>query len=310
MPQKEWIKRNAFSLDKSQVRAYGQIIDLPDYRIKWLSRIVYSSSFELLIAFVILVNAVALALLTMPGVQDPIRSTCETYDRIALYIYTGELALRILSYGTKPWRFFSQSWNVFDFLIVSLSPIFAGQTVVLRLLRLLRLVRIFRFLPEVRILTTSILRSLPPLLSMGFLIFLALFIYGMAGVYLFGEEIPQHWGSITSALTTLFILLTLENFPIYLEEAVSVSPWALPFYLSYIFIIVFTILNVLIGVVLHAMDQAREENRQRISRIQELDQIVHEMDDITSDGEITTDEMATLKERLVMLERRMLEQEK
>jgi len=132
----------------------------------------------------------------------------------------------------------------------------------------------------------------------------------MAGVYLFGEEIPEHWGSITSALTTLFILLTLENFPIYLEEAVSVSPWALPFYLSYIFIIVFTILNVLIGVVLHAMDQAREENRQRISRIQELDQIVHEMDDITSDGEITTDEMATLKERLVMLERRMLEQEK
>jgi voltage-gated sodium channel len=145
---------------------------------------------------------------------------------------------------------------------------------------------------------------------MGFLIFLALFIYGMAGVYLFGEGVPEHWGSITSALTTLFILLTLENFPVYLEEAVRVSPWALPFYLSYIFVIVFTILNVLIGVVLHAMDQAREENRQRISRIQELDEIVHEMDDITSDGTITTDEMATLKERLVMLERRMLEQEK
>ena len=56
--------------------------------------------------------------------------------------------------------------------------------------------------------------------------------------------------------------------------------------------------------------QAREENRQRISRIQELDDIVHEMDDITSDGEITSAEMATLKNRLVMLERRMLEQEK
>lgn len=307
---RSWKLKTNTGLGKSQVRAYGQIIDLPEYRIKWLSRIVYSSTFELLIAFVILVNAVALALLTMPGVQDPIRSTCENYDRIALYIYTGELALRIISYGKKPWRFFSQSWNIFDFLIVSLSPIFAGQTVVLRLLRLLRLVRIFRFLPEVRILTTSILRSLPPLLSMGFLIFLALFIYGMAGVYLFGDAVPQHWGSITNALTTLFILLTLENFPIYLEEAVKVSPWALPFFLSYIFVIVFTILNVLIGVVLHAMDQAREENRQRISRIQELDDIVHEMDDITKDGQVTTDEMDTLKDRLRTLERKMLEQEK
>lgn len=308
--QKPWQNRPSTQLGKSQVRAYGQIIDLPEYRIKWLSRIVYSSTFELLIAFVILVNAVALALLTMPGVQDPIRSTCENYDRIALYVYTGELALRIISYGKKPWRFFSQSWNIFDFLIVSLSPIFAGQTVVLRLLRLLRLVRIFRFLPEVRILTTSILRSLPPLLSMGFLIFLALFIYGMAGVYLFGDSVPQHWGSITNALTTLFILLTLENFPMYLEEAVKVSPWALPFFLSYIFVIVFTILNVLIGVVLHAMDQAREENRQRISRIQELDDIVHEMDDFSKDGEVTSDEMDTLKIRLRNLERKMLEQEK
>lgn len=307
---KPWKESRKTSITDSQVRAYGQIVQLPDYRIKWLSRIVYSSSFELLIAFVILVNAVALALLTMPGVQDPIRSTCENYDRIALYIYAGELSLRMLSYGSKPWKFFSQGWNVFDFLIVSLSPIFAGQTVVLRLLRLLRLVRIFRFLPEVRILTTSILRSLPPLLSMGFLIFLALFIYGMAGVYLFGDQIPEHWGTITNALTTLFILLTLENFPMYLEEAVKVSPWALPYYLSYIFVIVFTILNVLIGVVLHAMDQAREENRQRIDRIQELDDIVHEMDDYSKDGQVTTDEMAALKDRLRMLERKMLDQEK
>lgn len=293
----------------SQVKAYGQVIELPSYRIKWLSRIVYSSSFELFIAFVILINAVALALLTMPGVQDPMRATCEDYDRIAFYIYTGELVLRILSYGRKPWKFFSQSWNIFDFLIVSLSPLFAGQTVVLRLLRLLRLIRIFRFLPEVRILTTSILRSLPPLLSMGFLIFLALFIYGMAGVYLFGNEIPEHWGSITSALTTLFILLTLENFPMYLEEAVRVSPWALPFYLSYIFVIVFTILNVLIGVVLHAMDQAREENRQRMNNIQELDEIVHNVEDISKDGEITQDEIVGLKKKLIALEAKMLKNE-
>lgn len=286
-----------------KVKAYGEILEIPDHRIFWLSRIVYSSSFELTIAFVILLNAISLGLLTMPGISDNARVTFETLDRYALYVYTGELILRLISYGTKPWEFFRRSWNIFDFLIVALSPIFSGQIVILRLLRLLRLIRIFRFLPEVRVLTVSIIRSIPPLLSMGVLIFLALFIYGMAGVYMFGEKLPLHWGDISIALTTLFILLTLENFPIYLEEAVLVSPWALPFYLSYIFIIVFTVLNVLIGIVLNAMDEARNENRQRIEKIKQLDEIVHEVDDMTADGKVTEEEIKHLREKIRTLER-------
>lgn len=285
-----------------KVKAYGEIVEIPDYRIFWLSKIVYSTAFEMTIAFVILLNAISLGLLTMPGVSDGARSAFESLDRYALYIYTGELLLRMISYGKKPWEFFRRSWNIFDFFIVALSPIFSGQIVILRLLRLLRLIRIFRFLPEVRVLTVSIMRSIPPLLSMGVLIFLALFIYGMAGVYMFGEKLPLHWGDISIALTTLFILLTLENFPIYLEEAVAVSPWALPFYLSYTFIVVFTVLNVLIGIVLNAMDEARSENRQRNNKLRQLDEIVHEVEDITADGKVTEDEIRHLREKLKMLE--------
>jgi voltage-gated sodium channel len=286
-----------------KVKAYGEILELPDYRVHWLSKLVYSSPFELVIAFVILVNAVSLGLLTMPGIDSSTRSAFETLDSFALYIYSTELVLRMVSYGKKPWEFFRRSWNVFDFAIIALSPVFAGQIVILRLLRLLRLVRIFRFLPEVRVLTLSIIRSVPPLLSMGVLIFLALYIYGMAGVYIFGEELPDHWGNISIALTTLFILLTLENFPVYLEEAVLVSPWALPFYLSYIFIVVFTVLNVLIGIVLNAMDEARSENKKRIEKIKQLDEIVHEVDDMTADGKVTEEEIQHLREKLKMLER-------
>jgi voltage-gated sodium channel len=138
---------------------------------------------------------------------------------------------------------------------------------------------------------------------MGVLIFLALFIYGMAGVYIFGEAIPSDWGNISLALTTLFILLTLENFPTYLEEATLVSPWALPFYLSYIFIIVFTVLNVLIGIVLNAMDEARAENRTRVKKIKQLDEIIREVDTVTADGKVTQEEIESLKEKLAILER-------
>ena len=267
---------------KDFVKAYGEVIELKQYRIKWLARIIHSSQFELLIAFIILVNALSLALLTMPDIDPEVKQTLGELDTFALYLYLVELIMRIVSYGKRPWEFFRQGWNIFDFSIVVLSfGIFSGETIILRLLRIFRLIRIFRFLPEVRVLTSSVVKSLPPLMSVGVLIFLALFIYGMAGVYLFGEQLPESWGNITLALTTLFILLTLENFPNYLEEAVEISPWALPFYLSYIFIVVFTVLNVLIGIVLNAMDEAREENKERKRKISKLDAIVHEVDDIT-----------------------------
>jgi voltage-gated sodium channel len=285
-----------------KVKAYGEIIEIPDYRIFWLSRIVYSSPFELSIAFVILLNAISLGLLTMPDLSDGARESFEAFDRYALYVYAAELVLRMISYGTKPWEFFRRGWNIFDFLIVALSPIFAGQTVVLRLLRLLRLIRIFRFLPEVKVLTVSIARSIPPLLSMSVLIFLALFIYGMAGVYLLGEKLPLHWGDISIALTTLFILLTLENFPVYLEEAILVTPLALPFFLSYIVIVVFTVLNVFIGIVLNAMDEARSENRDKIQKLKKLDELALEIDNITADGKVTDEEILVLRRKLEALE--------
>ncbi len=272
------------------------------YRIKWLTRLVYSQPFELFIAGIILLNAIALALLTMPNIDGDARSSLIRFDQISLWVFFAELIARMISYGSKPWMFFTTGWNVFDFIIIGLSPLFASQTLILRLLRIFRLIRIFRFLPEVRILTRSITRSLPPLMSMSVLIFLALFIYGMAGVYLFGDEMPDKWGDITAALTSLFILLTLEEFANYLVDGLAVSPWALPYYISYVFVIVFTILNVLIGVVLNAMDEARDENRQREQEIEKLQTFARDVEEMSADGEITEEEIASLKKKIITLE--------
>ena len=275
------------------------------YRIKWLTRIVYSQTFELCIAGIIFLNAVALALLTIPGIDKATRESLERFDQAALWIFVGELVVRMISYGRKPWNFFKTGWNVFDFVIIGLSPFLANQTLILRLLRIFRLIRIFRFLPEVRVLTRSITRSLPPLMSMSVLIFLALFIYGMAGVYLFGDEMPEQWGDITAALTSLFILLTLEEFAIYLVDGLAVSPWALPYYISYVFVIVFTILNVLIGVVLNAMDEARQESRDREEEIKRLQNFAKEVDDISADGKVSAEEITQLRQKIMTLEKEL-----
>jgi voltage-gated sodium channel len=277
------------------LNADGEWEVIPPYRVMWLAKIVSSSQFELTIAAVIAVNAIFLAVLTMPNITDETRSTAIAIDNIAMGIYVAELVIRILSYGSQPWNFFRRGWNIFDFLVVGLAPLAAGQTVILRLLRLLRLLRIFRFLPEVRILFASIVKSIPPLLSMSVLIGLLLFLYGMAGTYLFGAFLPDAWGHIGQSLKSLFILLTLENFPIYLEDAMLISPFALPYFLSYVFFIVFTILNVLIGIVLNAMDEARAEARIQSDKNSALAELSTLVDVISADGKITKDELALLR---------------
>ena len=290
---------------KDYVRAYGSIEKLDDYRIKWLARIVYSDIFEIGIALVIAGNAVALAILTFPNISEATRSAALSIDQICLGIFVVELVMRLASYGKKPWKFFRRGWNIFDFLIIASTPLFAGQTVILRLLRLFRLIRIFRFLPEVRILSSSIIKSLPPLLSMSALIGLLLFLYGMVGCYLFGAEIDYSWGTIGASMMSLVILLTLENFPIYLEEAMAVNALAVPYMLSYVFVIVFTVLNLLIGIVLNAMDEAREEAKSKTRNIQEFELLANDFEQITADGKVTREEIEKIRSEVARLRQLM-----
>lgn len=277
----------------------------PEYRIQWLSRLMYGDRFEFAVVSVILINAGALATLTVGGLDLEVRNSLLLIDQVALWIFVTELILRIVSYGSKPWMFFRSGWNVFDFLIIGLSPFFQGQVVILRLLRLFRIIRIFRFLPEVRILTSSIIKSVPPLASLTVLIGFLLFLYAMTGHYLFGAHSPDNWGDIGVAMQSLFILLTLENFPDFFLEGMSITPVALIFYLSYVFVIVFTVLNILIGIVLNAMDQAREEDNTKTQQLRVINTIDEELEGLgTSNPDLSTDidrlqsELAEIRKRV------------
>lgn len=262
----------------------------PAYRVQWLSNLMYGDRFEFVLVSVILINAGALATLTLSGIDPDLRSSLLLIDQVALWIFMVELVLRIASYGTKPWMFFRSGWNIFDFLVIGLSLFFQGQVVVLRLLRLFRIIRIFRFLPEVRILSASIIKSVPPLASLTVLIGFLLFLYAMTGHYLFGSQSPENWGDIGLSMQSLFILLTLENFPDFFLEGMAITPLALMFYLSYVFVIVFTVLNILIGIVLNAMDQAREEENSKTQQLGVISSIDRELESLeSSNPDLSTD---------------------
>ena len=230
-----------------------------------LARLVDSDPFNLSIAAVIIANAVVLGLETFPEIASTYGDALTVANNACYAVFVVELILRFASYGRRPQDFFTNGWNVFDLIIIGgvWIPGVRDNVTLLRLLRLARIARLLRFLPDARVLITTVVRSLPPLGSIVILTFLILFLYGMVGWAMFGEALPESWGTITRAMLTLFILLTLENFPTYLEEALTVTAWATVYFVSYVLVAAFVIFNLLIGIIIGSMESAREREALR-----------------------------------------------
>jgi len=242
-------------------------------RLAPLARLVDSQRFQILISGVIVLNAIVL------GIETYVTPGTETFvllmriNEFFYIIFLIELTLRMVSYFPRPLNFFRSGWNIFDFIVIgaALIPAIRTQAEVLRLLRLARIVRLLRFLPNARVLLSTMGKALPSVLSMVVLVILILFMYGMVGFVMLGDALPQEWGNIGSSMMTLFILLTLENFPTYLDQAQEVTPFASIFFLSYVLIAAFVVLNLVLGIVVGAMEEAREEEEARLRKEEETE---------------------------------------
>ena len=237
----------------------------PAPRTGRLARLVDSDAFNITIAGVIIANAIVLGLETFPAVMESYGEQLIIANEVCYGIFVVELVLRFASYGKRPQDFFKSGWNIFDLIVIGgvWIPGVRENATLLRLLRLGRIARLLRFLPDARVLISTVVRSIPPLGSIVVLTVLILFIYGMIGWTLFGRALPESWGTVTRAMLTLFILLTLENFPTYLEEALTVTPWATVYFVSYVLVAAFVIFNLLIGIIISSMESAREREALR-----------------------------------------------
>ena len=237
----------------------------PAPRTGRLARLVDSDAFNITIAGVIIANAIVLGLETFPAVMESYGDQLIIANEVCYRIFVVELVLRFASYGKRPQDFFKSGWNIFDLIVIGgvWIPGVRENATLLRLLRLGRIARLLRFLPDARVLISTVVRSIPPLGSIVVLTVLILFIYGMIGWTLFGQALPESWGTVTRSMLTLFILLTLENFPTYLEEALTVTPWATVYFVSYVLVAAFVIFNLLIGIIISSMESAREREALR-----------------------------------------------
>lgn len=269
-----------------------------------LARLVDADAFQLVISSVIVLNAIVLGMETYPTLQDSMGSTLVLLNDIFYIVFLIELILRILSYGRKPWNFLRSGWNVFDLIVIggALIPYLRAEAQILRLLRLARVIRLMRFLPDARVLVSTMGKAIPSVFSMLVFTVLILFVYGIIGWSMYGTQLPAQWGNIGQAMLTLFVLLTLENFPTYLEQAQPYNSLTPLFFLSFVIIAVFVVINLVIGIVIGSMEKAREEEvaahqeRAREARAKEAG------DDDDVERLILLDQLTAVREQLDAIE--------
>lgn len=228
--------------------------------VELCARIASDKRFETLTFGVILLNAVVLGLETYDHVERDRGELLGTLNDVFLAYFVVEIAIRVTAHGGAPWRFFRSGWNAFDFVVVGAAfvPGVRENATVLRLVRLLRVFRLISVLPELRILVVGLVRSLAPLASVGFLFLILMYVYGMVGWLAFHDDDPENWSSIGQAMLTLFAMLTLEEWVAIQRTALEITPWAPAYFVSFVLISSFLLLNMVIAVVINSVEEARE----------------------------------------------------
>lgn len=229
-------------------------------------KLVDSRRFDAVMLSVILANAIALGAQTFDGLGAETESLLELANQVMLAVFGAELLVRITAVGWRPRRFLASGWNSFDLVVVAASFVPGVNASLLLILRLLRIVRSVRFLPDLRILATAVRRSVPGVASLAAASLLLIYVYGMFGWMIFADHDPEHFGHIGQAMTTMFVLLTLESLPDYIEMGLQLSGWTIAFFISYVLVASFLVFNLFIGIVINSMEEARSIELRRTER--------------------------------------------
>lgn len=225
--------------------------------------IVAYRGFQGLVIAVIMLAGVLAGLETNPALVAAWGPWLLGLDRAVLAIFVLEVALKITACGRQPLRYFADGWNVFDFLIVIICFLPDAGTfgAVLRLSRVLRLLRLVHALPKLQLLVGALLKSLSSMGYVSLLLSLLFYIYAVAGVHLFGRNDPADFGSLSTALFTLFRTATLDNWGDFFNRAIAVAPPLVValYFVSFIVLGTMIILNLFIGIIMNSMAEMHAE---------------------------------------------------
>jgi len=222
--------------------------------LAWLTTVVNDPRTERVIMSLIVVNAVILGLETSKTIMASYGWLLEILDHIILAVFVVEIAARVIVHRVA---FFRDPWSVFDFIVIGIALVPATETFsVLRSLRVLRVLRLITGVPTLRRVVAGLLAALPGMGSIVFLIGLIYYVFAIMATKLFGEDNPNLFGTLGDSLFTLFTVMTLEGWTNDVARPVMQNhPYAWVFFVVYIVITTFMVLNLFIGVVVNAMQE-------------------------------------------------------
>ncbi len=285
--------------------------------VAFLKSVADAPWFSNFIIGVILFAGVLVGVQTYPAAVEHYGDALHFTDQIILWIFVAEIVVKMGAEGSRPWRYFLDPWNIFDFLIVAVCfmPLDAQYVTVLRLARLMRVLKLVNALPELRIIVSALLKSIPSMFYISLLLFIFFYLYAVLAVFTFSTNDPVHFDTLQKAMLSLFRVATLEDWTdiMYInmygcinygyQGIASCTPetshafgWgAAIFFSSFVLVATMVILNLFIGVIMNGMDEAREEMKAEIRALNQ--------DDVDS-GEASHTEVLTL--RLTELAEQML----
>lgn len=235
----------------------------PSFRQR-LGEWVESSAVRNFIVAVIIINAIALGLETSPFMQRHFGGVLVVLDRLVLGIFVVEIALKLFAFGG---RFFRSGWNLFDFAIVGIALLpGTGPLAILRSLRILRVLRLLSSIKRLRMIIESLLAAIPSIGWIMLLLLMVFYIFAVMGTHLFGAHFPEWFGSVGASMYTLFQVMTLESWSMGIARPVMKEfAHAYLYFVPFILVSAFTILNVFIGIIVNTMQalHAEEENDKR-----------------------------------------------
>jgi len=213
------------------------------------------SAFRNAILGVILFNAVILGMETSKPLMEAIGPVLITLDALCLAIFVGEILAKLY---VQRGKFFRDGWNLFDFIIVGVALVPAAQGLsVLRALRILRLLRVVSVAPSLRRVIEGLLNALPGMGSVFLLMALIFYIGAVMATKLFGAAFPDWFGTLGKSGYSLFQIMTLESWSMGIVRPVmEVYPYAWMFFVPFILLTTFVVLNLVVGLVVNSMQDA------------------------------------------------------
>jgi len=211
-----------------------------------------------LIIAVIVFNAITLGLETSALVRQHTGQLLTHIEQLVLFIFVSEILVKLYAFRL---RFFRNGWNVFDFVIVGIALLpAAGPFAILRALRILRVLRLLTKIDRLRHIIESLLKAIPSIGWIVFLLMMVFYIFAVMGTQLFGAVFPENFGTLGRTLYTLFQVMTLESWSQGISRPVMAAfPMAWLYFISFILITAFVVLNLFIGIIVSTMQEKHYE---------------------------------------------------